>query len=754
MMLKHVHLFYRLRTYLLFALLLIVSFSLVALFIGNIFYQQAYVSYQQEKWGLAANNFMIASKWDPLNAKYVELRAKSLINLNDYEEAYQSYLQVMRIRKDDPLDLEKAGWLAWLLGDVDQAQTYFEKMVTLDPLEVYCSGAHGELGLIYMAQKNPSEAFLLFKKSIELHPESVNAPYWLPTKLQDGNFDLVIDPVYESDLATSSPEITNRILVFLGKVDYTQRFLARDPGDHKEVSLSVILDQIESDYYEKVYNKKIEAPELLVGLARASELAGFNHRTERLLQLDISNYPNSVFGYQELGLLFLSQNQLDDAKAVFDRAISSHVANDWIWRGLAEVAMAQQNWPSAQQALNEAISLQPLEYRNYETQAVLAGDLNNIPEKIQALKKEGLLKGSAIYQEQLAEVYDQNQEIGLAVEACKNFARELFKEWVRPYDPLLVKAANCIAYAPKSDLKTILNEFIQSRPLTGYILAGHVYRAVGQEELADDSYRLASDADSAAAAPHYFLGESYVSQGNKDDAITEFRQAVDLYPMEPIPLLALGRLYWGNNQKDQALEAFNRTVEIAPGWDEAQYSFGNALLTSGQQAEAAQHYRLAQLAEGYKEGEYYSFTSHLADAHIQSTNPEFVKLDQFSINGTTQKVLFLHPDSSVSYSLQLPEKEKIALQFSISMSPDSWSQAGDGVEFVVRISSSASEEKIFDTYLDPKNRMADRRWLNSSIDLSGYSGQQVQIVFKTLNGPSNNSRFDWAGWGNPRLLVR
>ena len=66
--------------------------------------------------------------------------------------------------------------------------------------------------------------------------------------------------------------------------------------------------------------------------------------------------------------------------------------------------------------------------------------------------------------------------------------------------------------------------------------------------------------------------------------------------------------------------------------------------------------------------------------------------------------------------------------------------------------SGQGTEQVFSTYIDPKQDEADRRWHPYVIDLSDYAGQVVTIIFETGTGPAGDYRYDWAGWGAPRLL--
>jgi hypothetical protein len=123
-------------------------------------------------------------------------------------------------------------------------------------------------------------------------------------------------------------------------------------------------------------------------------------------------------------------------------------------------------------------------------------------------------------------------------------------------------------------------------------------------------------------------------------------------------------------------------------------------------------------------------------------------------------VLFMHPDSRASYRLSLPASppqagetgERSMLAFDIATDRESWEKPGDGVTFDVYVESGSGTEQVFSTYIDPKQDEGDRRWNLFAVDLGDYAGQTVTVTFETGSGPGGDDRYDWAGWGTPRLL--
>ena len=87
------------------------------------------------------------------------------------------------------------------------------------------------------------------------------------------------------------------------------------------------------------------------------------------------------------------------------------------------------------------------------------------------------------------------------------------------------------------------------------------------------------------------------------------------------------------------------------------------------------------------------------------------------------------------------------------MTPDVWeSGEGDGVQFDIYVNNGSAQDHIYSKYIDPKNVIDDRRWFDEEINLSKWAGQQVTFTFETSPGPNGDSRYDWAIWGEPRIV--
>jgi Bacterial membrane protein YfhO len=133
----------------------------------------------------------------------------------------------------------------------------------------------------------------------------------------------------------------------------------------------------------------------------------------------------------------------------------------------------------------------------------------------------------------------------------------------------------------------------------------------------------------------------------------------------------------------------------------------------------------------------------LRDAFILPRSRWGISETSFTIDGIPKEVLFQHPPSRIDHESLVAGAAH--LKFALALDPKSWEPAkGSGVVFRVEAASLSAAEKLFSEYIDPKNRPADRKWNERSIDLSHFQGQEIYLIFQTRGGTTN--QYDWAHW--------
>ncbi len=175
------------------------------------------------------------------------------------------------------------------------------------------------------------------------------------------------------------------------------------------------------------------------------------------------------------------------------------------------------------------------------------------------------------------------------------------------------------------------------------------------------------------------------------------------------------------------------------------YSHGFGLLPFSFSTAKLEHFDI------FRVGSPNFFIENLNKATIETSQKEGVTPLIFNINGDSRVTLFEHPPSEITYKLTVPENS--SLIFGIALNPEIWStDKGDGVIFEILVKDGKEERKLFSKYIDPKNKIEDRKWHDERIDLSEYKGKEVLLTFITSPGPSNNTNYDWAGWGDLKLI--
>ena len=120
---------------------------------------------------------------------------------------------------------------------------------------------------------------------------------------------------------------------------------------------------------------------------------------------------------------------------------------------------------------------------------------------------------------------------------------------------------------------------------------------------------------------------------------------------------------------------------------------------------------------------------------------------QSTLSGVTKPAIHAHPfyqggsgDTFGEFTLTLPNSPDIRLEFYIGL----WegSENSDGVTFTV----SVQDDEIF------RQHYNQQKWQPVTLDLSAYRGKLVKLRFTTSPGPNGNASWDWAVWGEPKII--
>jgi hypothetical protein len=143
-----------------------------------------------------------------------------------------------------------------------------------------------------------------------------------------------------------------------------------------------------------------------------------------------------------------------------------------------------------------------------------------------------------------------------------------------------------------------------------------------------------------------------------------------------------------------------------------------------------------------------------ASAQKQPPAGPFAVIDA-NLGGESRQALSTPPASRITYKLRIPDDAW--LRVAVGTKPESWTQPGNGVLFLVGVSDGRSFEPLFTQHVNPYGNPGDRKWVQVWVDLSAYAGDEVELVFNTRTSPSNqpdDPQNDHPLWGDPEIIVR
>jgi hypothetical protein len=148
------------------------------------------------------------------------------------------------------------------------------------------------------------------------------------------------------------------------------------------------------------------------------------------------------------------------------------------------------------------------------------------------------------------------------------------------------------------------------------------------------------------------------------------------------------------------------------------------------------------------------------NATIKKPNAEAFSIIDASIAGVSHHAIFTSEPSRIAWQVTVPDNAWLKL--SLGLKEQAWTMQGDGVLFQIGVSNHKTYEELLRLNVNPFGEPADRQWKDLTLDLSPYSGQNVDLIFNTYSSlppqpgqpPKDDRNGDLALWGDPRIVVR
>jgi hypothetical protein len=150
----------------------------------------------------------------------------------------------------------------------------------------------------------------------------------------------------------------------------------------------------------------------------------------------------------------------------------------------------------------------------------------------------------------------------------------------------------------------------------------------------------------------------------------------------------------------------------------------------------------------------------LSDAKVEAAVASQVQMQFMEVGGYQRQAIFQHPDALVRFTLP-PMPGGGRLNFGCGIKTVSWERLGAPVRFRIGVAEAARRSPwsigrrsraddvswLWESTLDPRGEIEDRRWIDAEVDLP----EAGSLLLETTAESTNDA---WAGWSDPRLELR
>jgi hypothetical protein len=130
-------------------------------------------------------------------------------------------------------------------------------------------------------------------------------------------------------------------------------------------------------------------------------------------------------------------------------------------------------------------------------------------------------------------------------------------------------------------------------------------------------------------------------------------------------------------------------------------------------------------------------------------------IEDVALGNETKRAISAPANGRLHFHVRVPNDGW--LKVALALKPEAWDKEGNGVYFFVGVSDGRAYEDLFTQTVNPFRNPSERRWIPVMVDLSAYSGQDLEIIFNTrASGPGQgaDARNDLPLWGAPEIVTR
>jgi tetratricopeptide (TPR) repeat protein len=419
------------------------------------------------------------------------------------------------------------------------------------------------LGVIRARQNRFAEAEALFRRALQINPQSLAAHRDLGNALaQEDKLDEALEQFAQAEaLAPHDYQLKAQLAqLYAAKGQFSQALstLQAIPPSHLPVEAIPV---------------------------KAASLLAIGHATEA--EPLIAQAKASPATQVDLAEVFLNSKLPDPALrclAIAGESPKQRTARYYALKGKALQAKGETQ--AALRAFHEGLTLDPKSTDLLAASAELEAGQKNHAQALAGLKQAHANNPDSlpILRQLVVEAVRAGDQ-----KTALDAASALSEKSSRPEDLYLAGAALLELNASGAD--TLLEKYVASQPKDpkGWLGLGIAYVQRKRYPDAQGALQHSLQLDPTSAEANYQLGLASKAEGNTQAAISYFQRAVELQPKHANALLTLGNLYLQTGDLQKGREVLERAETLDPNNLETEYDLGLILSKLGQSELAREH---------------------------------------------------------------------------------------------------------------------------------------------------------------------
>lgn len=613
----------------------------------------------------------------------------------DYKTAAEKLNQALQIVSDDPMLLTKLAGIYSEMDEYDKALEIYTKVLELRPSDAF---VYISIGSIYENQGKYLEALQAYNKAMEIFPNykynylnianvqyqlrdyksaidsynkflSTYSQHWEAREslansyLADGNCQKAVneyDNLYSRNVA-GFKDFSNYGLALFQIKNYEkasemlEKAVELNPDNTAaHVSLALSYQELEKNdlalaQYDVVFKQEPNLHSIRFDYANLLADLGRDNDAVASYKLYIQNFPKDARAYQNLGIVYKRQNNIDLAIANYDKALQ--LQNDKkdvdLIEDLAECYHIKKDYPNALKYYDEVLAVKKDNYDVKLNKALVLHAMKNYNEAISLYTDLLKTKDNAAIQNNLTSaliaqgyVFYDEQNYSLATNCFERAIQRGTKDSTAYFglaktyracgvnDKATEFYEKAISMSPEKSLySNEFADFISSTYKNDVkVNSANTSKNVTEVKLSMDSVKEDNAADVQKNKDLIAIGDENYKKKNYDVSIRNYQEALQLNPSDEETLLKLGNIYkiksdnknavsfykkaifvnpnyadgWFNlglvyaNDKNisGAKECFHRVISLDPNYGYAYYALGIAYEQEGNKSEAIKNYKI------------------------------------------------------------------------------------------------------------------------------------------------------------------